>query len=496
MGFKTLAYNQSLSLLTDFYQMTMSYAYWKSGTSGKEAVFHLFFRKNPFNGGFSISAGLEYAADFLENFYFDKTDLEYVASLKGNDGRPIFEEGFVDYLSRFKFECDIDALPEGTVVFPNEPIIRVIGPIVQCQILETILLNIINFQTLVATKAARIVLAARGDPVIEFGLRRAQGVDGALAASRAAYIGGCSATSNMMAGKLLGIPVRGTHAHSWVMSFDDEEQAFMEYAKAIPNNCIFLVDTYNSMEGVRKAVKAGLWLREHGYEMTGIRLDSGDLAYLSIEARKILDESGFKNSKILASNQLDESIITSLKDQGAKIDIWGVGTKLVTAYDEPALDGVYKLSAVRQKDLGPEWKFRIKISEQAVKITNPGILQVRRYETGGENIADCIYDAGTDLSSGCEIVDPQDQTRRKTIEKNTPFADLLEPVFRKGKRVYPKIDINEIREKTMTNLEKFHQGIKRFINPHRYPAGLEKSLFDKRTAMILSKRNDNTGGAL
>jgi nicotinate phosphoribosyltransferase len=299
----------------------------------------------------------------------------------------------------------------------------------------------------------------------------------------------------MMAGKLLGIPVRGTHAHSWVMSFDDEEQAFMEYAKALPNNCIFLVDTYNSLEGVKKAVRAGMWLREHGSEMTGIRLDSGDLAYLSIEARKLLDENGFKNTSILASNQLDEAIITSLKDQGAKIDIWGVGTKLVTAYDEPALDGVYKLSAVRNGG-DKDWKFRIKISEQAAKITNPGILQVRRFEAGGENIADCIFDLGTDLSSGCEIVDPQDQTRRKTVDKNTAFTDLLEPVFLRGKRVYPKIDINEIRLKTLANLEKFHPGIKRFVNPHRYPAGLEKSLFDTRTAMVLSKKGDGMGGSL
>ncbi len=488
MDFKTLAYNQSLSLLTDFYQMTMAYAYWKSGTSGKETVFHLFFRKNPFGGGFTIAAGLEYVADFLENFYFDKSDLDYVASLKGNDGKPIFEEDFIDYLVNFNFQCDIDAMPEGTIVFPNEPIIRTRGPIIQCQFLETVLLNIINFQSLVATKAARVILAAKGDTVIEFGLRRAQGVDGALAASRAAYIGGCSATSNMLAGKILGIPVRGTHAHSWIMSFDDEGQAFMEYARAMPNNCIFLVDTYNSLEGVRKAVKAGLWLREQGSDMVGIRLDSGDLAYLSNEARKILDENGFRNAKILASNQLDENIISSLKEQGAKIDIWGVGTKLVTAYDEPALDGVYKLSAVREPD--KDWKYRIKLSEQAAKITNPGILQIRRYESGGENIADCIYNTGTDLSDGCEIIDPQDHTRRKTIEKNTLFTDLLEPVFRKGKRVYPKIDIDKIREKTYENLRKFHPGIKRFINPHRYPAGLEKSLFDMRTGMILSIRVD------
>ena len=316
MSYNVLTYNQSLSLLTDFYQITMAYGYWKAKVNSKEAVFHMFFRNNPFKGGFTIACGLEYVIDYLENFSFDKTDVAYLASLRGNDGKPVFEKGFLDYLGDLKFECDVDAVPEGTVVFPHEPLIRVQGPIIQSQILETVLLNIINFQTLIATKAARMLIASQGEPILEFGLRRAQGIDGALAASRAAYIGGCSATSNVLAGKLFGIPARGTHAHSWVMSFDDEIEAFKEYAKALPNNCVFLVDTYDTLEGVKRAVDAGKWLRRQGHELIGIRLDSGDLAYLSIEARKILDAEGFPDAKIIASNELDENIIVSLKTRG------------------------------------------------------------------------------------------------------------------------------------------------------------------------------------
>ncbi len=254
MNYRILAYNQSLSLLTDFYQITMAYGYWKAKVDNKEAVFHLFFRNNSFKGGFTVACGLEYVIDYLENFKFDKTDIEYLSSLQGNDGKPIFEQGFLDYLENLKFECDVDAIPEGTVVFPHEPLIRIQCPIIQSQILETVLLNILNFQTLIATRSARMSLAAQGESILEFGLRRAQGIDGALAATRAAYIGGCAATSNVLAGKLFGIPVRGTHAHSWGMSFDNEIEAFKEYAKAMPNNCIFLVNTYDTLEGVQRAV--------------------------------------------------------------------------------------------------------------------------------------------------------------------------------------------------------------------------------------------------
>ncbi|MCA9445228.1 MAG: nicotinate phosphoribosyltransferase, partial [Candidatus Omnitrophica bacterium] len=302
-------YRTGLGLLTDLYQLTMAYGYWKTGRAEREAVFHLFFRKNPFKGGYTIAAGLQYVADFVEGFRFSADDIQYLSILTGNDEKPLFEPSFLEYLADLDLRLDVDAVPEGTVVFPHEPLVRVKGPILQCQILETPLLNFINFQSLIATKASRIVTATGGEPVLEFGLRRAQGIDGGLAASRAAYIGGCDATSNVLAGKLFGIPVRGTHAHSWVMSFHNELSAFQEYAEAMPNNCVFLVDTYDTIEGVRNAIEVGKELRESGHEMVGIRLDSGDLAYLSIEARKLLDEAGFPNAAIVASNDLDEGII-------------------------------------------------------------------------------------------------------------------------------------------------------------------------------------------
>src|SRR3954471_8600757 len=325
------------ALLTDLYQLTMAYGYWKSGRADREAVFELIFRKPPFRSGFTVVAGLGPAIDFIKGFRFEADDLEFLATLSGNDGKPLFDPAFLEHLKQLRFSCDVDAIPEGTVVFANEPLLRIQGPILQCQLLETALLNLLNFQSLIATKAARVCLAARNDSVLEFGLRRAQGVDGALAASRASYIGGCAATSNVLAGKVHGIPVRGTHAHSWVMSFAEEETAFQAYAEAMPNNCVFLVDTYDTLQGVRRAAKIGKWLREHGHELAGIRLDSGDLAWLSIEARKILDAAGFPKALILASNDLDEHIIQSLKQQGATINVWGVGTKMVTAYDQPAL---------------------------------------------------------------------------------------------------------------------------------------------------------------
>ncbi|MFH1260058.1 MAG: nicotinate phosphoribosyltransferase [Elusimicrobiota bacterium] len=487
MGYSVLPYNQSLALLTDFYELTMAYAYWKSGVSQKEAVFHLFFRKNPFNSGFTIACGLEYVIDYLNNFHLDKSDINYLQTIKGNDDKAIFNQEFLDYLANLQFAGNIDAVPEGTIVFPHEPLVRVQGPIIQCQILETALLNIINFQTLIATKASRICLAAGGEPVLEFGLRRAQGIDGSLAASRAAYIGGCSATSNVLAGKVFGIPVKGTHAHSWVMSFDNELEAFEEYAKAIPNNCVFLVDTYDTLEGVRRAIEIGNRLRQKGYELGGIRLDSGDLAYLSSEARKLLDKEGFSQAKIVASNDLDENIIASLKDQGAKIDVWGVGTKLITAYNQPALGGVYKLSAVRQSP--GEWKYKVKLSEQAVKISNPGIQQVRRYVRQGEAVADVIYHKETDLKAGCLIIDPLDPTRQKRIPADTPGTDLLVPIFREGRRLYPQPGIEEIKVNAQKNLAQFHSGIKRFINPHQYPVGLEKSLYALKTDLILKTRD-------
>lgn len=479
-------HTQSLSLLTDLYQLTMAYGYWKTGIHEKEAVFHLFFRKNPFNGGFAVACGLGAVVDFLEALKFDETDIEYLKTLKGNDQQPLFERDFLSYLAGMQFKCDVDAMVEGTIVFPHEPLLRIRGPLIQCQILETILLNLINFQTLIATKAARVCLAAQSEEVLEFGLRRAQGMDGALTASRAAYIGGCSATSNVLAGKLFGIPVRGTHAHSWVMAFDDELEAFKEYAKAMPNNCVFLVDTYDTLEGVKKAVQAGQWLRENGHEMMGIRLDSGDLAYLSIEARKILDQGGFPDAKIVASNDLDEHIIQSLKDQGAKIAVWGVGTKLVTAYDQPALGGVYKLSAI--KDDQEAWNYKVKLSEQNIKVSNPGIQQVRRFFDQTEYTADVIFNEGTDMTQGCTMIDPKDMTRQKTIRKDAAYKDLLVPVFRAGKKVYKSPAIHDIRTYAKKELTMVHAGIKRFVNPHEFPVGLEKSLFKLKTDLILKDR--------
>ncbi|MBF0286928.1 MAG: nicotinate phosphoribosyltransferase [SAR324 cluster bacterium] len=482
-------YSQSMGLLTDLYQLTMAYGYWKSQMEHKESVFHLFYRNIPFKGGFSIACGLENVIDFIQNFSVDESDIVYLASLEGNDGKPLFEENFLNYLAKMSFCCDIDAMPEGTVVFPYEPLVRVQGPLIQCQLLETPLLNIINFQTLVATKAARICLAADGDPTLEFGLRRAQGVDGALTASRAAYIGGCDATSNVLAGKIFGIPVKGTIAHSWVMAFENELDAFQSYAQTLPNNCVFIVDTYSTLNGIKNAIEVGQWLENQGYQFMGIRLDSGDLAYLSIQARQMLDKSGLPDAKIVVSNELDEVIIRSLKEQNARIDIWGIGTKLVTAYDQPALDGVYKLSTIREP--GGRWINKIKISEQSVKVTTPGIQQVRRYYNEQENIADMIYDVNTSFNQDCVIVDPLDMTRRRKIPANTAFTDLLVPVFQQGQRVYDIPPLTHVRANVKRELCHFHQGVRRFVNPHQYPVGIESFLYELKTKLILQIREKN-----
>lgn len=476
-------------LMTDLYQLTMAYGYWKSRTHEKEAVFHMFFRKHPFKSGFSIACGLSDVIEYVSGLSFSEDDLAYLATLTGSDGQPLFEAGFLDYLKTLQWSLDIDGVPEGTVVFPSEPLLRVHGPLLQCQILETALLNLVNFQTLIATKAARVCLAARGEPVLEFGLRRAQGSDGGLTASRAAYIGGCAATSNVLAGQLFGIPVRGTHAHSWVMSFDSEEESFQTYAEAMPNNCTFLVDTYDTLKGVEHAIEVGKKLREQGHEMVGIRLDSGDLAYLSIEARRLLDEAGFPKASIVASNDLDEHIITSLKEQGAKINVWGVGTKLVTAFDQPALGGVYKLAAVRIAD--GTWHHKVKLSEQAAKISNPGIQQVRRFRRDGECVGDMIYNLAEPDGNERTLIDPLDLTRRKHIPDDAEHEDLLVPIFRRGQLVYEQPSINETRLRAQKQLDSFHPGVKRFLNPHEYPVGLAPSLYELRTKLILEARGEN-----
>lgn len=477
-----------LALLTDLYLLTMAYGYWKSGTAERASVFHLFHRKNPFNGGFTLACGLGDALDYLQRLRFEQCDLEYLATIKGRDDKPLFDPAFLEHLREFEFRCDVDAVPEGTVVFPQEPLVRVQGPILQAQLVETALLYFINFQSLIATKAARVCLAAKGDPVVEFGLRRAQGADGGVAACRAAYIGGCAGTSNLLVGNILGIPVLGTHAHSWVMSFSSELEAFKAYAEAMPNNCIFLVDTYNSLDGVRHAVEVGKSLRSAGHELGGIRLDSGDFAYLSTEARKILDSAGFPKAVIVASNDLDEGIITSLKEQGAKIDVWGVGTKLITAYDQPALGGVYKLSAIRSAN--GQWEQKVKLSEQAAKLTNPGILQVRRFRSDTEFVGDAIYDVTLPKPQDFAIVDPLDATRRKHFATGTLAEDLLMPIMRSGKVVCPVPEIAEIREKVQRELKMLNPGVTRLTNPHQYPAGLELSLHDLKTKLVLQARGE------
>ncbi len=423
-------YGQSLALLTDLYELTMAYGYWKSGMAAREAVFNLYFRKHPFGGSRTVAAGLAPLVDYVRGFHFDDSDLEYLHSLHGSDGEELFEADFLHALERMEFRCDIDAVPEGTVVFPQEPLVRVRGPLLQCQILETALLNIVNFQTLIATKAARVCQAAQGEPVLEFGLRRAQGIDGGLSASRAAYVGGCAATSNVLAGKLFGIPVKGTHAHSWVMSFDTEAEAFEAYAKALPNNCVFLVDTYETIEGVRHAIEAGVKLRERGHEMLGVRLDSGDLVELSREARRMLDEAGFPDAAIVASGDLDEYAIASLKKDGAQIAVWGVGTKLVTAYDDPALGGVYKLAAIR--DENGAWSDRVKLSDDVDKSSNPGVQQVRRLRVGGRAVGDVIYDERLGLSEPFEAVTLTSPERPVELPADAEGEDLLQPVFRDG----------------------------------------------------------------
>jgi nicotinate phosphoribosyltransferase len=477
------------ALLTDLYQLTMAAGYWQQGMAERQSVFHLFFRKLPFGSGYAIAAGLADAVEWLEQFHFDAEALAYLETLPGADGKPIFTPAFLDYLSKLRWTGDLDAIPEGTAVFPHQPLIRIKGPLVQAQLAETALLNVLNFQTLIATKAARICQAAAPHPVMEFGLRRAQGPDGALMACRAAFIGGCKATSNVLAGQQLGIPVRGTHAHSWVMSFPTESAAFSAYAEALPNNCIFLVDTYDTLDGVRHAIAVGQKLRQQGHEMVGIRLDSGDLASLSQEARKLLDAAGFPQAQIVASNDLDEELIESLKQQGAAITSYGVGTKLITGGTQAALGGVYKLGAI-QNEQG-QWEPKIKLSEQAVKVSNPGFLQVRRYTKGGKFAADALYDE----LHGCEssiIVDPDDHHHQTHLSSDATQEDLLQPIFRQGKRQLELPTLSQIQQRTLSQLDQLDPSIKQLKQPQRYPAGLELSLWQRKEQLIRKHHEDTT----
>ena len=469
----------------------MACGYWKTGVSDHEAAFHVTFRENPFGGGFTVACGLATAIDFLRTFHFTETQMDYLASQNGNDGRPLFDFGFLDHLHSLRLSCDIDAIPEGTLVFPNEPLIRICGPIIQCQLLETALLNILNFQSLIATKAARICLSAENDAVIEFGLRRAQGVNGGLSSARATYIGGCAGTSNLQAGQQYGIPVSGTQAHSWIMFFGSESEAFETYAKALPNNCVFLVDTYNSIDGVRRAIEVAKQLRKDRHEMIGVRLDSGDRVPLSIEARKMLDEAGFPDAKIVCSGDLDEFAIAEMKQRGAKIDIWGVGTKLTTGQPDAALGGIYKLGAMRPP--GERWRYRIKLSDEPAKTSCPGLLQVRRFhEQDGRFIADAIYEIDHAVSEPHVIVDLQTQEQTE-IPAKTEYCDLLVPIFRRGDLVYRVPDIQESRAYAQEQLRHAPPAILGLKEARPYRVGLESSLHELRSTLIARAEEQRCG---
>lgn len=467
-------YKHKLNLLTDLYQLTMAYGYWRTGLYKKDAVFHLFYRKAPFKGHFTIAAGLQLVIDFLQDFRFEPSDIHFLGSLKGADDRPLFDEGFLNHLQRMQFSCDIDAMPEGSVCFPHQPLLRIKGPLIQAQLLETILLNLINFSSLIASKAARIVQAAQGDTVLDFGLRRAQGIDGGIMASRAAYIGGCHATSNVLAGKFFGIPVKGTHAHSWIMCFEDELRAFQQYAQSMPNNCIFLVDTYDTIEGVKKAIQVGLELKSKGVKLAGIRLDSGNLAKLSIAARKLLDEAGLQSTAIVASNDLDEYKIQQLKSENATINVWGVGTRLITAFDQAALGGVYKLAALSNE--GGGWDYKIKLSEQAIKVSNPGILQVKRFHDNGLPIGDLSYN--TDAAEISQQLIEEKKAKVFNFEEKE-FTELLKPVFKAGQLVYPEYDLHQIRAYSINQQTIFND-----VALETYPVGLAAPLYELKQELI------------
>lgn len=476
-------------LLTDLYQLTMAHGYWKSGMEKAHACFHLFFRECPFGGGFAIFSGLQQVIEYIESFSYTEQDLSYLASLKDQNGSALFPAGFLQYLQQMELCLDIDAVAEGKPVFGNEPLIRVKGPLIHAQLVESALLSLINFPTLVATKAARICRAAGEDLVFEFGMRRAQGINGGVTASRAAYIGGCAGTSNLLAGKMFGIPVKGTHAHSWVQAFTSEQEAFEAYAETSPGNCIVLVDTYDTLKGVKKAVLLAKKLQDQGSKLIGIRLDSGDLAYLSIEARKILDENNLPDVQIIASNDLDEHVIADCKRQGAKVDVWGVGTQLATAFDEPALGGVYKLSAIERPGQG--WENTIKLSEQLIKISTPGVLQVRRYFYNGEYRGDLIYDEREPLDDPAFLLDPLDCTRCKKIPGHWECQELLEPVFREGKKVVDLPELHEIRKLCRDEISKLHSGVQRFLNPHQYPVGITAKLYHEKISLIKKNRENS-----
>lgn len=474
-------------LLTDLYQLTMAQGYWENGKDD-EACFHMYFRDYPFEGGYAVACGMSQLADLVDGFRFTEDDRAYLASLPAPGGGLLFKREFLDSLADFSLTVDIDAVAEGTVVFPHEPLVRVTGPIMQCQLIETALLNCVNFQTLIATKAARVCFAAQ-TPVAEFGLRRAQGAGGGLWASRAAVVGGCASTSNVLAGKLFGVPVSGTHAHSWVMSFPDELSSFRAYAAAFPKNCVLLVDTYDVKQGIENAITVGLEMRERGERLAGIRIDSGDLAWLTKMARARLDEAGLSDCGIVLSNDLDERTIQSIRDEGAQVTSWGVGTKLACAYDQPTLGGVYKLSATRAVGAS-EWKDRLKISESAAKLTVPGVLDVRRYfHDDGRVAGDMVFDVNRGIQPREVIVDPGDDLRQKQL-RGKRSETLLRPLARSGKTVLSDEhrDALAAQARAREGLATLDESQKRMLNPHTYPVGLEYGLFERRRDLVVQLR--------
>ena len=475
---------RNLTLLTDLYQLTMMQGYFKNNIN-KRVIFDLFYRTNPSGGGYAITCGLEQVIEYIKNLRFTYEDIEYLRDLS------IFDEDFLTYLSSFHFSGDIFAIPEGTVVFPKEPLLKVIAPIMEAQLIETSLLNIVNHQSLIATKAARVCYAANGDGVMEFGLRRAQGPDAGIYGARAAVIAGCVGTSNVLTGKLWNMPIKGTHAHSWIMSFKDEYTAFKTYADLYPHACILLVDTYDTLHsGVPNAIKVFTELREKGIELKnyGIRLDSGDLAYLSKKARIMLDEAGFTDAIISASSDLDEYLIDSLKAQGAKITSWGVGTNLITSKDCPAFGGVYKLAAIWD-DEKDDFVPKIKLSENTAKITNPGNKTVYRLydKESGKLRADLIALSGEvfDENNDLTIFDPVETWKKTTLQGGTyTIRELPVQIFKNGICTYESPTIEEICDYCKKEQETLWEESRRLVNPHKVYVDLSDKMFDMKKELL------------
>jgi putative nicotinate phosphoribosyltransferase len=468
----------------------MLQGYFREKQANETVIFDMFFRSNPNSGGYSVCAGLEQVIEYIEGLHFTDEDINYLRTLG------LFGDDFLSYLSDFKFTGDIYAIPEGSVIFPKEPIMKIVAPIMEAQLIETAILNIINHQSLIATKASRVVFAANGDTVLEFGLRRAQGPDAGIYGARAAMIAGCFATSNVLAGQMFDVPVRGTHAHSWVMSFSDELTAFRKYANLYPNACILLVDTYDTLRsGVPNAIKVFNEMKEKGIELKnyGIRLDSGDLAYLSKKARQLLDNAGFKDAVISASNDLDENLISSLKLQSAKISSWGVGTHLITSKDCPAFGGVYKLSAVYESDK-KAFKAKIKLSENAEKNTNPGDKKIYRiYDKDTKKIiADliCLVEETLDTSEELLLFDPLETWKKTLLPGDTYYVkELLVPIFKEGKCVYKSPSVMEIREYCRSEMDTLWEESRRLEYPHNTHVDLSQKLWNLKNNLLNEYHN-------